>query len=327
MAQFEGFSLLIATIGAVLIILGCAYFTLRAAPRITRKVSLYGILSTGPRENELLPIERYRFSEEMADYLRGVGSENKALSKMWSEHPIGVVGESDKRLISPSHKLARELVEYFFLNQLSLHLNAYFIENRIIEDDEIITLKRRDIPTVLLENRVFELFSRPMEDREAFSMHAKGTDTDKIVYATGEGGAIFEHFELMLPKKTEVSRLNEDTIKIKTDRFSMQVHVNIPGWNANLPRHFVNLYMKNDRIDVTNYVIYLEFEIKFTLRSFLTNKGWEYFRWIDSFLEDIEEAFSFDHFLRDIGWDSALTIAKITSQPGLKAVVPPNHRE
>jgi hypothetical protein len=60
-AELGGFSWLTATIGAVLIILGCAYFTLRAAAsRITRKVSLYGILSTGPRENELLPIERYR---------------------------------------------------------------------------------------------------------------------------------------------------------------------------------------------------------------------------------------------------------------------------
>jgi hypothetical protein len=177
----------------------------------------------------------------MANYLRGVGSENKALSKMWSEHPIW------------SHKMARELVEYFFLYQLSLHLNAYFIENRINEDDEIITLKRRDIPTVLLENRVFELFSRPMEDREAFSMHSKGTDIGEIVFATGEGGAIFEHFELMLPKRTEVSRLNEDTIKIKTDRFSMQIHINIPGTMVVLPRRFVTLYMNNYYRDVSNH--------------------------------------------------------------------------
>jgi hypothetical protein len=46
----------------------------------------------------------------------------------------------------------------------------------------------------------------------------------------------------------------------------------------------------------------------------ISQTGWQYFRWIDVFLSDLEAEFSFEHFLEEIGWETAKTIAVISER-------------
>ena len=46
---------------------------------------------------------------------------------------------------------------------------------------------------------------------------------------------------------------------------------------------------------------------KFAWWALFTPAGWEYYRWLDSFVEQISKAFSFEQFIADVGWHAALT--------------------
>lgn len=107
---------------------------------------------------------------------------------------------------------------------MNCHLSGYFVNNPNVDEHELTEIGRRDIPSVLLENHFLELFSKPMEEREAFLPSGKGMSVrqnHKVVFASGKGGAIFDHFELNLPHGTTVSRIDPRSIQLKTDRFSM----------------------------------------------------------------------------------------------------------
>lgn len=43
-------------------------------------------------------------------------------------------------------------------------------------------------------------------------------------------------------------------------------------------------------------------KIKFSLLAFFTSLGWNYFKWIDSFIHRYVEAFSEQKFLKKINW-------------------------
>ena len=172
---------------------------------------------------------------------------------------------------------------------------------------------------------LLELFSKPMEEREAFLPKGKNIEVrhgSNVVYAIGEGGALFDHFELMLPRGTTVSRIDPRSIQLKTNRFSMRVVVGFEGFNSVLPRKFEDLYLGRGIKNVTGYQVDLDITVHFNPWSLLSATGWEYYRWLDSFLDRIDTEFSFTRFLEDIGWETALSTAIIakhmatTSQTG-----------
>jgi hypothetical protein len=266
------------------------------------------------KTHEVVPIDRYEFATKTAEYFRAVAAENKALAKAWADNPLSEIDLDVKHLRarkrgSPAAKLAREALEYFVLNQLSLHLSGHFQNNPLIDDAEIVEVGRRDIPSVLLENRFLELFSRPMADREAF-LHSGGhVDEEKVVWQSGKDGAIFDHFELILPRGTTVARADADTILVQTRRFSMSIQSVFEGFGAVFPPQFGHLYLGPGFNDADAYQINLEIHVRFRWWSLLTATGWEYYRWLDSFLDRVAQEFSFDRFLRDIAWDAAMSAA------------------
>ena len=307
----------VTILGVALIILGGSYLVVRVAPSISRRFSFQGVLAVAGNAHEVVPIDRYEFAEDTVRHLRALASENKALAKAWADNPLSEIGldvekKNFTRKVSPAAKLAREALEYFVLKELSLHLSSYFQNNPRIDDAEIVKLGRRDIPSVLLENRFLELFSRPMAEREAFLPADEPETERKVVFSYGKDGAIFDHFELILPRGAQVSRIDANRILVRTKRFLMQVEVVFVGFAANLPSRFEELYLEHDFGEVSPYQINLEIDVKFKWWSLLTAAGWEYYRWLDSFLDRIAEGFSFERFLQDIGWNTALSAAMLT---------------
>lgn len=301
-------------VGLLTAILGSLYLLTRTMPRLTQTFAFEGTLSIDP-DDKIIEVHRYEFSEKMHTYFTAIAAENTALDRIWRGKCTSCVHDGEIRFTSrskKSDKLLHEALEYFILNELSLHLSGFF-NNDAMDESEVVTLQRKEIPAVLLENRVLELFSRPMDQREAFTDHGAHKGPGKVVFAIGAGGAIYDHFELTLPKKTQVVRLPNNSIEIRTKCFNMSIDIEPVRFRAVFPRQFEELYMKRSFMEVDNYKVDVNIHIKFKLMAFLSGKRWEYYRWLDSFLLAFGESFSSKFFLKNICWEHALTSKIISS--------------
>jgi len=61
------------------------------------------------------------------------------------------------------------------------------------------------------------------------------------------------------------------------------------------------------------YEIFIDIKTVIKLGAILSNNGWEYYRWVDSFLNEIENAVSRVAFFRRINWDSNLASLRCLS--------------
>lgn len=265
------------------------------------------------KKNGSIAVDGYEFSEEITSYLSGL-SENKALRDIWQKGDLNILrpgagaGAAKDKLTAA--KLAREAIEYFALRKLSLHLSGYFENNPDIADVEIQRIGREDIPKILLQNRFLELFSRPMAEREAFSQD-QGPVHGKVVFQVKGTGEMFDHFELILPAKSNVTRLDEGTIIIDTRRFTISVSSEFGGGGYGLPTWFEPMYLGTDLFETRAYAADLIVTVNYKFSALFSLKGWNYYRWIDSFLDDLDASFSFNRFIDEIGWETACTVAKI----------------
>ena len=118
----------------------------------------------------------------------------------------------------------------------------------------------------------------------------------------GEDGAIFDRFELILPTGAVVSRVDPASVRVRTRRLSMQIGVGFEGFSAVLPRRFDKFYLGVRFDDIDSYMVNLRIDVRFAWWALFTPAGWEYYRWLDSFVEKISKAFSFERFIADVGW-------------------------
>lgn len=301
-----------ALIGIALILIGTAFLAYRLKPLNRRELRLEGILVLGD-DKRVEEIDRYELSERLAKYFTGIAAENKAIAKLWRESKLRPNVSDDGRTarLSKSHAnlLVLEAIEYFVLDKLSLHLSAYFDSERDVEEHTVVRVNRVDIPQILLQNRFLELFSKPMDMREAFMESEGNKDQDRVVYATGKDGAFFDHFELILPPKSRVTRSSDSGIQIETSRFKIAFTPEFHGMSALLPNRFEELYMGRKFNELDLYSVKLRVKVEFKRLAFLTGTGWDYYEWLDSFLDELASDFSIDDFSRRISWESAVSVA------------------
>lgn len=304
------------SIGLTCSVLGIAYLSIKVRPANSRRFDFEGIIPIeAGKDRKLVRIERYDFSEKVSNYFRGLCAENKAFAKQWRQSPLGLDVDIKKGTVSldasDANQLVREAIEYYVLSKLSLHLSSYFENNPTIEDNQVIRLDRKDIPAILLENRFLELFSKPMAQREAFLDQSGIVESGRVVYAHGKSGEVFDEFELILPKNTVVVRSPGNWLEIRTKRFKLRVKPVFEGFSANLPWQFEELFLGYTIQKIDPRVVSIIVDVDFGLLSLFSVKGWEYYRWLDSFLQELESAFSFEHFIQEIGW--SVTLSTITS--------------
>ncbi len=89
---------------------------------------------------------------------------------------------------------------------MSSHLSSYFNNN--VYNNNIIEYGRQDFPELLLNNRIIELISKPIEEREKltdlkqrFEITREDDEGKEIIESViSSDGVRFERFNLQLPK-------------------------------------------------------------------------------------------------------------------------------
>lgn len=305
--------------GCILLLIGFSYFVFKIIKLKTSITDIRGFIIYNSKNNNVVDVPRYKYSEELSEDLKCAFNENPALKKIWDAEPFSLRFKRDERgntiFSKPkSYKLIIEATEYFILKQLSLHLSSYFNNSRH-DKKRLQELNRRDIPTVLLDNRFLELFSKPMEQRDAFVADTlKNEKNVGKVVASYRQGYKFEQFDLVLPKNSKVSKPLENELLIETSRLKIKFSIDFQGMGTVLPYSFEKFYLnhKNHR-EFSELQINIHTTVRFKAKSFLSRKGWEYFEWVDSFNNELIERFSEKRFFEKINWNtmsSAIIIAE-----------------
>jgi hypothetical protein len=280
--------------------------------------------------NRSIPIEDYRFSESLYATLRAVAAENRALHADWDNAPLVPARDAKPRTQSekPSYfsivkvtvdpatnvppksvRLLEEAAHFVLLEELSLHLSSYFNDRG--DDDYVREMGRDDIPEFLLRNRVLNLLSTPIEQREiflkAFPDSAKRPDGE-IYSVYGSDGSVFSRFDLVLPRGSSVRASADGGITVETRRLSFSMKATYTGSAAVVGRPFIEEYAKLSYDDVATQEMSICLKGKIKTFSLLTNAGWRYYRWLDSFRQRLKTTCDFDTFQTAIGWRLVETV-------------------
>ncbi len=262
---------------------------------------------------KVIEIPRYDFANQLFENLKSAFYENPALKSMWESDTLDNFYKFDKKKKKAykrnpkSAKLLLEVVEYYILNKLSIHLTDYF-NNDEFKEGELQTFQRNEIPDVLLSNRFLELFSKPMEERPCFVEHIEKDSGLSCVFASGSGDAIYEQFELVLPKKSTIKRSSDNHIQVNTNRFTMDIEVRFDGTSTNLPWGFREYYLDdNNWLNNIVYKVGVNITVRFNWLFIFSLRKWRYYSWIDSFLCSLDSEISSDKFFEKIDWNGVVT--------------------
>ncbi len=284
-----------------------------------KKVSISAFFICMKKDNKILDIDRYDYNLKLYEYFESAFREDDALKMLWNSDPLSNVfkfniAEGSTRFENTnSAKLIREATEYYFLKKLETHLSSFF-NNDEVNNDNLMLFSRDDIPSVLLKNRFIELFSRGIEERAGFSCIKKNKCAHDIVSSYGVHGELYEKFELVLPKRSVVTRDKNSRIVIRTPKFNLATNFNFIGVNTVLPDKFEEYYLKlHDEDDYKIYEISINIEIYLKFSIFLSKHGDEYHAWLDSFLNSLEKDFSQEMFFDRINWEVAMTMLEISN--------------
>jgi hypothetical protein len=310
---------LVLFLGAGFTATSILYFVAIMLSKRKKEKNYHGLFIVDYDKKQLISVNRYNYSEAMSRYFNAAFAENQDIKRIWDksfqkksqlktnieEETINPVMEF---LNKPAKQLIKEATQYYVLNALSLHLNTYFNDAKFKEEN-LQKLERNDISNILPQNRFLDLFSRPMPERAAFIDDCRSMN--EIVYQSSKTGALFDRFELVLPKNTSVSRLNEHTIQIDTTKFVLSIDITYIGLSEVLPSSFqkylgIDVRTKADVIH--SKAVGINITVSFKYGTFLSNSGIKYYSWVDSFLNTLDKNFSSDFFFKTIGWDTALTV-------------------
>jgi len=303
----------IVTIGLALIFLFARALWPRPRVRQFRGFFIYDAEANALTETDT----RYALGSNLKRYLDAAFAENPAMKSTWDSNPLrGVADIADKEQneVKKTLELVRQAAEYFVLRRFSMRLSDHFRSGEY-EESELETLSHTDIPDVLLQNRFMKLFAEPMEERAAFLGSPVSGAGANIVSVGVASGALYERFQLVLPKGWDVKRAAVNQIEISTKRFTLVLKTECAGLGVSLPAlylsDFLNLAYAEDgdryrpmAIDVSVRII--------PRRSWLvTPSRWRYYKWIDDWLVGLEPDVSKDAYLDQIGWQAAETASRL----------------
>ena len=257
-------------------------------------------------------IPRYTMNEDMNRAIKSVFSENKTLMQLWKDSFVkSSIRVKDTFYMSDYPPMGEkivcfvgEVVEYVFIHKLSLKQSSYF---NSFDESNLEILKREDIADYLLKNRVLEMISKPYDQRDKFTSGQDDRQGPGKVVAIYSDGAVYSLFDLKMPKKTSMSKKGKKLI-IKNRNYTLKFTHNYQGFSGNTATKFSQLYLGKDFDDIRTFIFKPRLEIKLNPFFFLFWKDWKYMKWIDTICEEFYNYFSFEEFLNDIGYETALTI-------------------
>jgi uncharacterized protein YlaN (UPF0358 family) len=192
--------------------------------------------------------------------------------------------------------------------------------------------EREDIPDVLLDNRFLNLFSKPMDQREAFKdsleeekeagvfFESKGEETLFLRY--DKTGALYRRLHLVLPAGTSIKRHDPHGIVLESNHIVLNFDIIFDGYNTVLPEYFQKYYLgldlefisENEWLDILRFQVFeikLKIDVKFKIRSLFSNTVWNYNKWLDTYLNSLKKEISRDYFFESINWEQTKTLLYI----------------
>lgn len=303
-------------LGLILCIISVLYLAANIFGGLIKNHTFDAFIVYDNEKNEIIPVPRYQFSENIYEYLEAAFKENSALKIIWEKKPLSgfFPGDGTDESNQKSAQLVLEAAQYFLLNQLSTHLEDYFAEESF-KKEKLIKYGRKDIPEVLLNNKFLELFSRPMDERPTFVEETfDEVEMPGEIVCAYQNGAIYEKFNLVLPNKSNLSQPTDNKIEIETEKLKISITTLFEGFSTVLPEMFIEYYLGiNDPIKCHVFALKIDMQIVMKLRALSSSSGWEYYHWVDSFLNIIEDKVSKNAFFEGINWESACTIFQCQS--------------
>jgi hypothetical protein len=296
--------------GIALILLTFLYFIRQIILRRHRHQKYKAFVIFNERENKIVNVPHYDFSYDQVSYLNAAFAENENLRKFWDSHPMDDFPSCDDKSVNNQKiiKLFNELTEYLVLRQMCFKLEAYF-HNPDFRETEFKTYERDDIPEILSKNRFLEIMSLPPSERHLFDYRDESDESfGKIYYCNGKNGAIFDRFELILPKNCILKKPKDNIIVIESDKMTISIMCDFKGIGTNLPFDFEELFLKMDFSFLSAFQIQIILDADMKNISLFSKNGLEYYRWLDSFLEDLDEYLTQDTYFEKINWNTARTI-------------------
>ena len=154
-----------------------------------------------------------------------------------------------------------------------------------------------------------------MIDRAQFVQQALGERDDETTTVWNEDGTIYDSFDLILPEGSDIRRPQPNTVEIKTARMTLSIETDFKGYSSNLPRGFATFYLGITESENDDYFlkfmdlnVHSRIGVSFNFGALFSATGWEYYRWVDSFLSELESDLSAESFFSSMNWESVYTI-------------------
>lgn len=185
------------------------------------------------------------------------------------------------------------------LRQLGFHLNSYFIDNEIARN-RITTVSREELDPQVLKNRVFDLISREIKEREAFiGLHELMKD-GALGSVTVKDGAIYERFDFELPPKSHIGRNSEGYLVISNRLFDLTIIPKYEGFSTSVSHV---LSPREGYPPLSPWLAIIKIVIRVKGWALIPIEEMEIYQWLDSFVSRMEEYISINTLVKRLNPD------------------------
>lgn len=296
-------NILYLIIGIILILFPLCIIFVASFRKSNRNELITAVVTYDMQNRELIRIKNYEFIEDLCRHMQSAITEDESIKAMWEKDVLGLeriiehpISKKQYASVSRSAAVLNQLMEYLLLKKLELVTTDYF-NKPAFNKRNICQIARSDISEFVANNLFINLFTKPTYERIAFDNEVIESN---IVYCYGKNDAIYDKFELLLPKKCKLHREN-NSLTIKHPYFLLKITPAFTGFGHVLPRGFEQRYMRC-QFENRSYKVWIGVELKFTWRAMFMNKA-HYYGWIDEYIDVLNQYASFEHFKELIQWD------------------------
>jgi hypothetical protein len=244
----------------------------------------------------------YDFNRDFVSYLRSFLNENIAFQRYFSDDKKFECENND--IFNPSKitktSILRSVLELTVLHKLGLHLNSYFGENEV-DESLITTITRDSLDNDVIKNKVLDSITKNLIERNAFADMGNINDNENIVYSTGNDGVIYEKLDIELPPKSIISRDKNGFMVIKNKLFDIKIIPIVNGCATLVSDVLMNV--KNEGRLLCPNSVNVKLEVVVKKLFFIKNNEIVMYKWLDSFIQELEEYISIDYLNKKMNVD------------------------
>ncbi|MGM2413359.1 hypothetical protein ACS2MN_07690 [Bacillus cereus group sp. BceL062] len=306
--------------GVVLVLVSLLYILFIRVKNRSLNTEVKAVVLFNKKDKKIIPVFNYSFGTDISTTLSSVFLENRALEAGWKKEALDdgrndietLVAKVESKEKSVSKVLLIEATEYYLLDMLSTHLTDYFAKQEELKQE--LQEYDRDNLQPLLKNRILDLLTRPIEEREVFldldekekkkvASIYKVEDGNKVLVRMYYNGAEYNRFDLVLPKKSRIKRLDIGMLEIITKKAIIKFEIGFDGHSASISKRFKTFYTDQEVDELLGYSVNMKVSGKLKLSALLSVNGWNYYNWIDTFIKRLEKKSSWKLFLDRIDWE------------------------